>query len=114
MNYYTFSTRRSKDPPKPALAKVHPEHLFDLADAGVQGTGGSTLQEITLEMHLGVDSLTPKSHARNVRTSTITSGGGEMTYLDPDPVFDSGVLRNAGQTKGICSCAYSRNPDGRP
>ena len=75
VNYYTFSTGRSKDPPKPAPAEGHPEHSFDLADAGAQGTGGSTLHEMTLEMYLGVESLTPKAHPRNVSTSTISEVG---------------------------------------
>ena len=89
VNYYTSSTGRSKDLPKPAPAAVHPDHSFDLADAGVQGTGGTTQQEMTREMHLGVDPLTPKAHVRNASTSTISSEGGEMTHLDPDPVSDN-------------------------
>jgi len=55
---YTSSTGRSKDPPKPAPAAVHPEHSLGLADAGVLDTGSSTLQEMTREIYLEVDPLT--------------------------------------------------------
>ena len=55
VNYYTSSTGRSKDPPKPAPVAAHHEHSFDFADVGVEGSGGSELQEITREMHLGVN-----------------------------------------------------------
>ncbi|RPA92383.1 hypothetical protein L873DRAFT_1794290 [Choiromyces venosus 120613-1] len=87
-NYYTSSTGRSKEPPKPAPAAAHPEHSFDLADAGVEGSGGSELQEMTREMHLGVNPTPPRAHARNLSAST-TSSGGEMTVLDPHPVSDN-------------------------
>lgn len=89
VNYYTSSTGRSKNPPKPAPAAVHPEHSFDLADAGVEGSGGKELQEMTREMHLGIDQLPPRAYGRNLSTSTISSSGGEMTHRDPDPVSDN-------------------------
>jgi len=84
---------RSQDPPKPAPspAAVHPEHSFDLADARAHGAGGSTIQGVAREMHLGVDPLTPKLHARNLSTSTLSPVGGAMTYLDPDPVSHNGA-----------------------
>ncbi|CAZ86613.1 unnamed protein product [Tuber melanosporum] len=94
INYYTSSTGRSKDPPKPAPAAVHPEHSFDLADAGVEGSGGSELQEMTREMHLGVNPSAPRTHSRNLSTSTISSDG-EMTQLDPDPISGSGEFGEA-------------------
>jgi len=99
VNYYTSSTGRSLDPQKPAPAAVHPEHSFDLADAGVEGPGGSTLQEMTRETHLGVSPLTPNAHARNLSTSTLSSEGGEMTHLDPDPVSGNGEFYET-QDKG--------------
>jgi len=70
---------------------VHPEHSLGLADAGVLDTGSSTLQEINREIYLEVDLLTLKSKARNLRTSTMSSGGGAMTHLDPDPVSGNGA-----------------------
>ena len=69
-------------------AAAHPEHSFDLADAGVEGSGGRELQEMTREMHLGIDQLPPRAYGRNISTSTISSGG-EMTHRDPDPVSDN-------------------------
>jgi len=88
VNYYTSSTGRSKDLPTPAPAAAHPEHSFDLADAGVEGSGGRELQEMTREMHLGIDPFPPSAHGRNLSTSTVSSGG-EMTHCDPDPVSDN-------------------------
>ena len=70
---------------------MHPEHSVGLADAGVLDTGSSTLQEMTREIYLKVDPLTLKSEARNLRTSTMSSGGGAMTHLDPDPVSGNGA-----------------------
>ena len=70
---------------------MRPEHSLDLADAGVLGTGGNTLQEMTRETYLEVDPLTLKSQARNLSASTISSGGGAMTHLDPDPVSGNGA-----------------------
>ncbi|PWW74894.1 hypothetical protein C7212DRAFT_203389, partial [Tuber magnatum] len=88
INYYTSSTGRSQDPPKPAPAAVHPERLFDLADAGVEGSGGSELQEMTREMNLGVNSPPPRAHSSNLSTSTISSAG-EMAQLEADPISDN-------------------------
>ncbi|CUS11122.1 unnamed protein product, partial [Tuber aestivum] len=88
VNYYTCSTGRSKDPPKPAPAAVHPEHSFDLADAGVEGSGGSELQEMTREMHLGVNSSPPRPHSRSPSTSTISAGEMALAQLEPDPISD--------------------------
>jgi len=91
VNYCTSSTGRSKDPRKPAPAAALPEHSLGLADAGVLDTGSSTLQEVARETYLEVDPLTLKSQGRNLSTSTISSGGGAMTDLDPDPVSGNGV-----------------------
>jgi len=52
---------------------------------------GTSVQEMTREIYLEVDPLTPKSQARNLRTSTISFGGGAMTHLDPDPVSGNGA-----------------------
>ena len=86
---------RSKDLPKPAPGAAHPEHFFDLADAGVEGSGGRELQEITREMHLGIDQIPPRAYGRNLSTSAISSSGRERTHNDPSPVSDNEAFYEA-------------------
>ena len=113
VNYYTSSTGRSKDPLKPAPAAVHPGRSFGLADAEVLDTGSSTLEEMTREIHLEVDPRTPKLHARNLSTMTISPGGGAMTHLDPDPVSDNVASYEMQDKQRSSSPAHSRNPNGK-
>ncbi|PWW80013.1 hypothetical protein C7212DRAFT_361486 [Tuber magnatum] len=110
INYYTSSIGHSEDSPKPVPVVAHPKHSFGLADAGVEGPGGSELQETMCKMHLEVNSLPPRAHSRNLSTSAIPSAR-EMAQVEADPIPDNKVFYE-DKPSGSDPHTYFRNYNG--